>query len=851
MIRKIIQILSIIIACVIVIALILPFAFRGKIDDLIKKEGHKVLNAEFDFKKLDISIFKNFPTVSVTLEDFWLKGVDEFSNDTLVYADGLTAGVNLFSFLSKGGFEITKVELSNSTFNAIVLTNGKTNWDILKTDTTTIKIIERKEKTKKESKADSTYLINLDQFVIKNMNVIYDNRNDNLHTSINNFNLLCSGNFSGEKTVINLQGGASFVTLQSHGVTYLSNATISTEIALDADFVTQMYKLKENEVIINAITTSFGGWFSLGDSIKKMDIHLTTNEVNFKDILSLIPSIYSTDFEQLQTEGTAKLSAYAKGDLIGDSIIPAFNLTLDVNNGLFKYPSLPAGINDINILAIVDNPGGPLNKTSVSLNPFNFNLGGNPFSFNAQIKTIAKSPEFDVNANGTLNLAMINQVFPIEGINLNGTLNTNLNISGMLSYIEKKQYNKINAIGTVRVNDMKLNTTNISNVEIDNSLFTFTPQYLQLSETKILIGNNDLSLDSKFENYLDFALNNGVLKGHLNVHSNNLNLNDFMSPIDTIAKVDIGSNNDISTGKTDKQAATILLIPNNIDFEMNANFKKVQLKQMNFESINGKISIKDSKVDMSNLSMKTMGGSIVINGSYDTQNPSSPKLKTGLRMHDINFAKAYTELEMVKQMAPIFENLKGDFSGSMNLETLFDTEMNPVLDSLQANGKLTTRDLSLSGVKIIDDIADAIKQPNLKEMKVKDMSLDFIIKDGRLQTEPFDIKLGDYSINLSGTTGLDQSIDYMGKIKVPSSAGDLAKLGTVNLKIEGTFNSPKLSIDTSSMLKQAAESIGDKAMKEIGKQVGLDSTTIANPDSLKNKVKEKAVEKALDFLKKL
>ena len=91
----------------------------------------------------------------------------------------------------------------------------------------------------------------------------------------------------------------------------------------------------------------------------------------------------------------------------------------------------------------------------------------------------------------------------------------------------------------------------------------------------------------------------------------------------------------------------------------------------------------------------------------------------------------------------------------------------------------------------------------------------------------------------------------MGKIKVPSSAGDLAKLGTVNLKIEGTFNSPKLSIDTSSMLKQAAESIGDKAMKEIGKQVGLDSTTIANPDSLKNKVKEKAVEKALDFLKKL
>ena len=51
------------------------------------------------------------------------------------------------------------------------------------------------------------------------------------------------------------------------------------------------------------------------------------------------------------------------------------------------------------------------------------------------------------------------------------------------------------------------------------------------------------------------------------------------------------------------------------------------------------------------------------------------------------------------------------------------------------------------------------------------MTLDFTIKDGRVETKPFDIKMGDYNLNLSGSTGLDQTIDYSGKIKLPASTG--------------------------------------------------------------------------------
>ena len=176
--------------------------------------------------------------------------------------------------------------------------------------------------------------------------------------------------------------------------------------------------------------------------------------------------------------------------------------------------------------------------------------------------------------------------------------------------------------------------------------------------------------------------------------------------------------------------------------------------------------------------------------------------------------------------------------------------MSPVLETMQGNGSLSTKDLSLSGVKVIDQIAEAVNKPDLKEMKVKDMTLDFTIKDGRVATQPFDIKLGDYVMNLSGSTGLDQTIDYSGKIKLPASAGDLAKLTTLDLKIGGSFTSPKVSIDTKSMANQAVEAVADKAISELGKKLGLDSAATNNKEDLKEAVKEKAAEKALDFLKK-
>lgn len=843
--KKGLKIIAIVVGVIIILMFLIPFAFQGKIADIVKSEGNKMLNAQFDFKKLNISLFRNFPQASVTLEDFWLKGAGEFANDTLVQAGEVTAAVNLFSLFGDSGYDISKIFIEDTRLHAIVLPDGQVNWDIMKPDSAAT--LETPESAEEVA---SPFKVKLQRFVIKNMNLIYDDQQGKMYADIRNFNVLCAGDLGSERTTLKLEAETESLTYKMNGIPFLANANISAKMDVDADLVNNKFTLKDNTLRLNAIQAGIDGWVALNDPAIDMDLKLNTNDIGFKEILSLIPAIYATEFSSLKTDGTATLTATAKGVLQGDTV-PAFNIDMQVKNAMFRYPALPAGVDKINISANVQNPGGDIDLTTLSINPFSFNLAGNPFSLVADVKTPISDPDFKAEAKGLLNLGMIKQVYPMEDMELNGTIDADLQMSGRLSYIEKEQYERVQASGTIGLTGMKLKLDDMPDVEIKKSLFTFTPKYLQLSETTVNIGKNDITADSKFENYIGYLLKGTTLKGNLNIRSNYFNLNDFMSAStdETAAATETAATDSVATATT-ATATGIVEVPRNIDFNMDANLKQVLFDKMTFNNMNGKLVIKDGKVDMKNLSMGTMGGNVVMNGYYSTANAKKPEMKAGFKLSNIGFAQAYKELDMVQKMAPIFENLKGNFSGSINVLTDLDAAMSPVLDTMQGDGSLSTRDLSLSGVKAIDQIADAVKQPSLKEMNVKDMTLDFTIKDGRVETKPFDIKMGDYSLNLSGSTGLDQTIDYSGKIKLPASTGNISKLMTLDLKIGGSFTSPKVSVDTKSMANQAVEAVANEAISKLGEKLGLDSAATANKDSIKQKVTEKAAEKALDFLKK-
>lgn len=823
--KKVLKIAGITLGVLLILILVLPFAFQGKIEKLVKQEGNKMLNAQFDFSALDISLIRNFPSASITLEDFWLKGAGEFQNDTLIQAGELTAAVNLFSLFGNSGYDISKIIIEDTKVKAIVLENGHPNWDVMKPSADTTDT----EETPTES---APIRIKLQKLSIKDLSVSYDDQQGGMYAAINHLNATCSGDFGSERTTVDLSMETPSLTYRTGGIPFLNKARLEADMNVDADFANNKYTLKDNTISLNAIQVNIDGWAAMQKNGIGMDMKLNTNEVGFKELLSLIPAIYAKDFQDLKTDGKASLTAFAKG-ILGQDQVPQFEVALDVKDGMFRYPSLPAGVENINIAANVKNAGGNIDATEITVSPFDFVLAGNPFSLKASVKTPVSDPDLQATAKGTLDLGKVKEVYPLEDMTLNGTIQADMNLAGKLSYIEKEQYDQMKAAGSIRLNNMKLNLQDMPAIDIQRSTFSFSPRYLQLSETTINIGQNDLTVDSRFENYLGYALKGSTLKGNLNISSNHIHVNDFISSDTTT--VQVPETHDSTTVSSSE--AGVIRIPENIDFTMQANLKEVLFDKMKLETVSGVLTVKNGTVDMRNLSFNTMGGSITANGAYSAPKGVQPHLNAGFDMKGIGFAQAYEELGLVQQLAPIFSGLKGNFSGNLKINTPLDEKMNPVMQQVQGSGSLSTKDLSLSDVKFINQVADIVKKPSMKDIQVKDLNLDFEIADGRVTTQPFDLKLGDYTMNLSGSTGLDQTIDYTGKITLPSG-GIGSKLGTVDMTIGGTFTSPKVGIDMASLAKNAAE----QALKGLVK--GNDE------NGEETKEKESVIDKALNLFKK-
>ncbi|MDR2844253.1 MAG: AsmA family protein [Candidatus Symbiothrix sp.] len=806
--KKTVKITGIVLAVILVILVVLPFAFKGKIMETVKREINKNIHAQVDFGHLGLNFFSHFPNASVSLEQFYIAGINAFEGDTLVSAHRLSATINLKSLFGDSGYEISRINLENARLHAILLADGKANWDILPEDD-----------EDKPDDNDSDFQLSLKKVSLDNVNILYDDFSSNMNVALEKLNMVLSGNMTADETRIQTRFTAGALTFIRNKIPYLSQALIQGDMDIDADLKNMKFTLAKNTLQINAIKASVDGWVSLPDDEKMdMDIQLHTPSIQFKDILSLIPAIYSKDFQQLKTSGEVALKASAKGTMQGDDL-PAFDVLLKIDNAMFQYPGMPKSVTNIHTDIHASNPGGSADNTLVDISKFHIEMGGNPFDINLQLTTPVSDPNIRLGATGKLNLSMVKEIYPLEDMELSGMLDANLKLASRMSAIEKEQFDKVEAFGTLNIQEMLIKSASKDDIQLHTANLTFSPRYVDLNTFTAQIGKNDLSATGKLENFIPYFLNDKTLKGKLAVHSNYLNLNDFMA--------------EDAAPDTDTTSIGVIEIPRNLDFALTGTFKQIVFDKLNMTNVSGQINIKDGKADMSNLSMNALGGKLNVNGYYDTgKNAQKPDVALSLDIQEASFAQTYSTFLTIQKLAPIFESMAGNFSTNFQLNSTLGSDFMPDFSSLKASGLLQSNNVEVSNVSTLNALASALKNDSFKTLKIKDLKLPFSITDGRVTTKPFAIHFGSGSMNLEGSTGLDQSINYTAKINLAEQLTN-NYLKNVTVKIGGTFKSPKIVLDTKDVAEQVlgkvagsllgngktTASLAEQATEQIDKQI--------------------------------
>lgn len=839
---KVIKFLFFGIAFVLLALLLIPMAFHGKIKDIALGEANKMLTSEVFVDDVSLSFFKNFPHASVTLYDFGVAGKGEFEGDTLLKAGRLIVVVSTRSLFTDN-YVVNAFKFEDAYAKAKVNKNGKANWDILIADSTAAETAE-------DTTAAAPFSLSINRVNFDNVNVQYVNEQDNSSAEIDHLNMVLGGHFSStdkilaniskfevetdsigfadstmsasikdfkfdfsgdfSEAVANLKSklgiGACNFTMQH--IPYLTNVNVNADVAVNADLVNNKYELGDNSIALNEIKANLSGFVQLVDSSTiDMDLKFNTPQLQFKDILSLIPAIYKKDFASIKTDGKVGLEATAKGRMQGDNY-PQFNAKLNVENAMFKYPDLPKQIDNINISTEVSNPGGSLDRTVVDVKNFSLKMAGNPFSARLLLKTPMSDPDFNCSVKGIVDFNSIKDVIALDGMNMSGILTADASAQGRLSYVEKEELDKFNVLGNINIKGMKVNGKSVGyDVNVNSANLDFSNKYLDLTQCDVNIGKNDVQLSGKLENFLPYILSDGSIKGNLNVYSHYMNVNDFLG-IDTTSTVEQPEDN-VSSEAVD--------IPANIDFALNLIMDKVIYDNIVLEQIKCAMTIKDKVASIQNLSTNTMEGSLSMKGAYDSKIKNNAAFTGSMNIKQMSIPIVFSTVNTAKKYVPLFSNATGKFNMQIDLSSKLDATMSPVLNSVNAKGSFTTAELGLKEFEALKKISTALNYSKLSENStLKNVNVKFAIKDGRLSTEPFTVKIADCNMDVSGSSGLDETLDYTAAVTIPNNVSTKLNMPLkCNVLIGGTFDKPTIKVDTKGMVDDVKEVVTEKVKETV------------------------------------
>ncbi len=839
--RKILLTLAGVIILVLAAAIILPIVYKDKIVAMVKQEANKNLNAKIDFGDFDLTLIRSFPDFTLSLKNLSVIGINEFKGDTLIAAQELNFTVNLMSVINGGQIDIRSINLNQPIINLLVLKDGKANWDISKPDSTPAAASE-----------PSKFKVALKKYSIKEGRVLYDDASMGFRMTLLNLNHEGNGDFTQDLFVLNTVTNTDETNLWYGGVKYFNQVKTTIKAELDMDMKNMKFTFKENEISLNELNLGFDGYVAMPGNDINMDLKFDAKKNEFRNFLSLIPGVYKDGFKDLKSGGTLAFKGFVKGTF-NDTKMPGFGLDVKIQNGKFQYPSLPTAVNNVQLDLSVNNPDGVPDHTFINLSKLHVEIGAEPFDAKLVVKTPVSDAQLDGLIKGKVNFANLSKIVPLEaGTTIKGLLVSDVAFKGKMSAIELKRYEEFSANGTIALTDFSYNSKDYKQgFELKDLSLRFNPQNITLNSLVAKMGSSNFNANGTLDNILSYVFKKETLKGTLNLQSTQINLADFES--ETTAP----------TAAADTTPLKLIEIPANIDFTLNTVIGKLIYDNVILESLSGKVIIRDQSINMDNLAFNMLRGSMRMSGSYATKERKKADMKFSMDITGFDIQQTVKTFNTVKKMAPIAERASGQYNSSLTLNGQLDEHLQPIMSTLTGGGKLSTLNVTITNFAPLIKIADVLKMDQFKTLPISNTNISFRFAGGRIDVDPYDVTLAGIPTNIKGSTGFDQSLDYILAMSIPTSklpsqastainsiisqanakGGNFAMAENVkvNLLMGGTVSNPTIKTDLKETTKGVVNQITDQAKAELDKQKKLvEDKARAEADRLQKEAQTKA-----------
>ena len=836
MIKKILKWTGVTLLVLVVLLIASPFLFKDKIKALVLKSINEKVDATVAFTDVDVSLLKNFTNATVSIDELSVVNKIPFEGDTLFFSGNVNLKMSLRELFKGENEPMTVQSFSARDLRINIITNeqGQSNYDIAMNE---------------EDEADSgSFSFELDKYEIENMKLSYTDLESKMSLTLDQIYHEGKGNLAAD--ILDLDTKTSTkVTFIMDGVNYLNKVNMSLDAVLALDMVNSKYTFKENKMIINQLPLEFDGFIQLVEEGQLYDLKFKTPTSSFTNFLGLVPETYAGNIEQVKTTGDFTVDGRVEG-MLAETTIPKFNIQLSSKNASFQYPDLPKSVKNIAIQAHVINETGFTNDTYVNIYNLRFQIDQDAFRAQANIKNLTENPIISADLKGVINLANLSEAYPLKlEKQFAGILKADVKTWFDMNSIEKEQYKNIKNEGVISLSGFNYSRPEMAKpFQINEAEVSFNTSTIKLNKFSALTGTSDMNISGTVDNFYGFLFNNQDLKGNFVLNSNQLVVADFLS-------------SDSSATSTNSSSAASVKIPAFLDCSLSAKAKKVTYDNLQLSDVSGTMVLKDQSVSLRNLQMGLFGGSIGMDGLVSTKG-DVPKFEMSIGLNGVSIAESFTQLDMLKSIAPIAKSIEGKLNSTIKLSGNLTNEMTPDLASISGDlfGQLLGSKITADKSPLLAALGSNVKFFDVNKLDLNKAKMALSFKDGKVEVKPFNLNVDDIGIEIGGSHSFDQSMNYSLKFDVPAkylgqdvnnllaklSPSDMSKVKNIPItaNVSGSFQKPSVSTD----LKQASTNLANQLVQmekekllNKGKDMlgGLLGNTAAPTDTTKVKEETK------------
>ena len=808
--KKIAKITGISLASLLALLLLLPFAFKGKIVSAVKVAANNNLNAKVSFNDdVSLSLIRNFPNLSLGLNDVKVVGVDSFAHDTLIDAKNLRVVLDLASIWKGETIVVRKIAISDARAQIIFLKSGAANFDLAKPDTTV--------GAAPQDTTSAPVAIKINDLSIENTRLHYIDHSLDFEITSNGLNWHAKGDFANEIFTLKNDLLIDQFTMSYAGMTMLSKAKVDANTDIDMDLKKMRFGFADNKFNINALPLQAKGWVEMREKDMDMDIDVRTPNSDFKSFLSVVPGCYTENFADVKASGSLKLVFLMKG-IMDDVRMPSTHAEINVAKAGFQYPGMPANASNIELNFLMDNTDGNPDNTHVVIAPLKANLNGDPISVELDMKTPISDPYAKGKIDIDLHLDEWKKLIPLEsGTDISGEVKAHFAFDGHYSAVAKKQINDLQASGDIALNQIKYNAVGTLPLSMKSLSMSVSPSDFAVLGEGIQYGKSAMSLNGKLQNMLGYYLNHETLTGSLIVNSASIDLNEWMASVSEDASVGntktdapAGNDNDAAATPSTETTTSAPRIPDNLNLMLNMNVNQLLFQDYKFQQATAKVEVANGKVAVNPLSALFLGSKVELrNMAYSYPLGGKPQFTTDFNILNANPSDIANTLSLVKEFAPIL----GRIQGLANLQTTAGLSFSPTLSpdwgSLTAAGLFDLFSGQLDVPTWMGDAAKQLQWGKDAKLALKPTKAGFAIENGKLTLkDSISVALPkEASMKMGGYMDLNKQLHLGGKMLVNGKV--------VPFVIEGDVKQPRMSIDWRGVGQQYAKPLIDKAKNKI------------------------------------